>query len=67
MEGWVYKKNEGVVRDSQINLPQPFPGKPPRSLSYPLPETNSENLPPENGWLEDDPFPFGAFRPIFLG
>ena len=30
-----------------------------------LSETNSS--PPENQWLEDDPFPFGAGRPIFRG
>ena len=31
-----------------------------------LPETNSK-FAPENGWLEDDPFLLGQFRPIFRG
>ena len=31
---------------------------------FTLPKTNS--FAPENGWLEDDVFPFG-FRPIFCG
>ena len=33
-------------------------------ISTTLPETNSK-FAPENGWLEYDLFPFGAFRPIF--
>ena len=33
-------------------------------LDYPKPETNSK-FAPENGWLEDDPFPFWGKRPIF--
>ena len=30
-------------------------------------ETSSEFFSPENGWLEYDSFPFGAFQPIFRG
>jgi len=33
----------------------------------PSPETNPFLAPEKNGWLEDDAFLFGSFRPIFSG
>ena len=32
-----------------------------------LPYLTLTNIAPEKGWLEDDPFLFGAFRPNFRG
>ena len=57
----------GILRVPQLPPPPLNTAPPLKNPTITLIETNS-NFAPENPWLEDDSFPFGAFfGPIFEG